>query len=457
MDRTLQTQAINAAIVNISGRQRMLSQRSALFCMRLVCSQDAAECETLRQALREIVALMEQSHSGLIYGNVQLNLPGHPSAIVRSMYFEPPLNLDQQVKSYLANVSALLDDRELTLDNPKLKIIIDAASTALLTALNKVVSQYQRESEAEQQLISAQQFELYQQSCSAAETAQNQAKQLQQALVDLHQAQTKLIQSEKMSSLGQLVAGVAHEINNPATFIRANLPHLQENVINLLEILHLYQKHCSVPIAEIEAQSEKIDLEFLQTDLPKILTSLRSGVDRIDQIVLSLRNFSRMDEADCKIVDIHDGIESTLLMLQHRLQKSSAISVIKNYGILPPVECFASSLNQVFFQLLTNAIDALEASPNPAQITIQTQKIDPEWVEITIADNGSGIPKSIQQQIFDPFFTTKPIGEGTGMGLAICYQIIVEKHRGKIVCSSTPDVETIFVIQIPTVQRSCDL
>jgi len=290
--------------------------------------------------------------------------------------------------------------------------------------------------------------------------------ELKTALKELQRTQAQMIQSEKMSSLGQLVAGVAHEINNPVSFIHGNLAHVQEYTRNLLDFLQLYQQHYPHPVDEIQAEAGEIDLEFIQEDLPKMLSSMQTGTARIRNIVLSLRNFSRIDEVDIKAVNIHEGIDSTLMILQHRLKASSErpeIQVIKNYASLPLVECYAGPLNQVFMNILSNAIDALEESnarrkyqeikENPSQITIRTSAIDAEWVEIAIVDNGSGISKEIKQRIFDPFFTTKPIGKGTGMGLSISYQIVTEKHGGKLDCFSILGEGTEFAIEIPVRQK----
>ncbi len=255
---------------------------------------------------------------------------------------------------------------------------------------------------------------------------------------------------ESHTSLGQLVAGVAHEINNPVNFIHGNLDYVQEYTQDLLAFVQLYQQHYPNPAAEIQTVTEDIDLEFLQEDLPKMLSSMKVGTDRIRQIVLSLRNFSRIDEAEFKSVDIHEGIDSTLMILQHRLKakpEQPEIEVIKDYGSVPPVECYAGQLNQVFMNILVNAIDALEENnakltyqeiqDNPSRIKIRTSVINSTWLEIAIADNGVGISKELQQRIFDPFFTTKPIGKGTGMGMSISYQIVTEKHSGILECIST--------------------
>lgn len=321
--------------------------------------------------------------------------------------------------------------------------------------------------------IAIDQAELYKQSRIAAQTAQEKAQQLEETLQELQATQAQLVQIEKMSSLGQLVAGIAHEINNPVNFIHGNITHASNYAQDLLHLVELYQQHYPQPVAEIAEEIEAIDLEFLCQDLPKLLASMKIGTDRIRQIVLSLRNFSRLDEAEMKAVDIHEGIDNTLLLLRHRLKAKPdhpEIQVIKEYSNLPLVDCYPGQLNQVFMNLLANAIDALEEgllrgqggqtsisaffpdqqSQTPT-IRIRTE-IKDDVVLVCIADNGIGMTEDVRQKIFDPFFTTKSVGKGTGMGLSISYKIIVEKHQGKIKCISAPGQGTEFIVAIPQQQ-----
>lgn len=342
--------------------------------------------------------------------------------------------------------------------------------------------------------------------------------QLEQALKQLQNAQAQLVQKEKMASLGQLIAGVAHEINNPASFIYGNIYLASEYSQDLLHLIKLYQKYYPNPATEINQELERIEPDFVATDFPKLIASMKEGAHRISNIVLSLRNFSRLDEAELKRVDIHEGIDNSLLILQHRLKQQSKrpeIQVIKEYGELPLIKCYPGQLNQVFLNILNNAIDALDGlnrdillakrqninqdisdhlpncthsssvsiSPHLAVavsdannndtktsdneqtnnlqpvtpcICIRTEAVADNKVIIRFIDNGSGISIGNQSRIFDPFFTTKPPGEGTGLGLSISYQIVVEKHKGQLNCNSTPSQGTELVIELPITQEIKD-
>ena len=291
---------------------------------------------------------------------------------------------------------------------------------------------------------------------------QEQTQELQATLEKLKATQSQLIQTEKMSSLGQLVAGVAHEINNPVNFIHGNLNYIDEYTCGLLELVELYQASSVELLPDIQDKLEELDLAFLSADIPKILQSMRMGTERIRDIVLSLRNFSRLDEAELKKVDIHEGIDSTLTILQNRLRATSnrpEIQVVKNYEKLPLINCCAGQLNQVFMNIISNGLDAIEESdrqicpkadrPKTGEIWITTEVVDREWIKIRMADNGIGISETIRSRLFDPFFTTKPVGQGTGLGLAVAHQIVVEKHGGAIEVNSRSGGGTEFAIALP--------
>jgi len=287
----------------------------------------------------------------------------------------------------------------------------------------------------------------------AEERARQKATELESALQELRRTQAQMIQTEKMSSLGQLVAGVAHEINNPVNFIFGNLSHADEYAQDLINIIELYQQYYPDPVPEIQGEIAERDLEFIKEDLPQIISSMQIGAERIAHIVRSLRNFSRLDESELKVVDIHEGIDSTLVILQSQLQD---IKLIEEYGQLPKVKCYAGELNQVFMHILTNAIDAISSAKSQGEksdwtptITISTKVTDASSVQIMIADNGPGMSEEVQAKIFDPFFTTKPVGSGTGLGLSTSYSIVVKHHGGKLSCISAPGAGTSFAIEIP--------
>jgi signal transduction histidine kinase len=304
------------------------------------------------------------------------------------------------------------------------------------------------------------------------QASQASLEERQAALNKLQHAQAQLVQTEKMSSLGQLVAGLAHEINNPMNFIYGNLKHLQDYAEDLLATVKVYRQHAP----DIDQQLlpiEPDELEFIAQDTVQILQSMQIGATRICDIVSSLRNFSRLDEAKSKEGNIHDGIDNSLMILRYRLERNDrrpAINVIKNYETLPPIECCHGQLNQVFMNLLINAIDAIDlhgydpkdCDPNeqPPQIEIRTRAVDQSEIQISISDNGPGIPEELKSRLFDPFFTTKPIGQGTGLGLAISHEIIVQQHQGAITIDSELGCGTTFTITLPrypTIYPSCNV
>jgi len=311
------------------------------------------------------------------------------------------------------------------------------------------------------------------------QTLENQVAErtaeLTESVTQLKAAQTQLVQGEKMASLGQLVAGIAHEINNPINFIYGNLRPAEDYIEDLLKFIDCYQTHIPEVPSPVRDCMEQIDLEFLRKDLPQLIRSMKVGADRIRKIVLSLRNFSRLDESELKTADVHEGLDSTLLILQYRLKRhdngSLPITVVKDYGALPQLECYPSQLNQVFMNLLANAIDALEeqlqadqrathaqsthySTEHPPTIHIQTLQQTADRVTIRVSDNGSGIPEELQPKLFDAFFTTKAPGKGTGLGLSISYQLLVEKHHGMLRCQSKPGQGTQFEIELPVRQTA---
>lgn len=318
---------------------------------------------------------------------------------------------------------------------------------------------------------------------------ENREKALEAALLHVQSIQGQLLMAEKMSSLGVLVAGVAHEINNPVSFISGNLEHAENYTAALLHLLKLYEDQAQAENqvntadrrAEIEAWCDNIDLNFIRTDFPCLIKSMKMGSERIKEIVLSLRTFSRHDEAECTFVNIHDGLDSTLVILAHRLKTQPdrpAITVQREYGPIPDIECHAGQLNQVFMNILGNAIDAIEEAWEDTAwkqpelkplrtITIKTQLMEQaspplecspqslqQWLRISIKDSGRGMSEDVRSHIFDPFFTTKPIGQGTGMGLSISYQIITDKHHGRLECFGAEGCSTEFILTIPVTQTA---
>ncbi|MEG4199520.1 PAS domain S-box protein [Microcoleus sp. Pol12A5] len=290
----------------------------------------------------------------------------------------------------------------------------------------------------------------------------SKALELEAAINKLRTTQAQLVQNEKMVSLGQLVAGVAHEINNPVSFIHGNINPARNYTLDLLELIKVYQDYCPNPPAQVLDKINEIDLDYIAEDFPRLFNSMQVGTERIVEIVKSLRNFSRLDESAGKSVNIHEGIDSTLMILQNRLKSHSSpgeIKIVKDYQLLPQIECFPGELNQVFMNILINAIDALEerdkqrsieeCDRHPSTIVIRSYQAAAGFVAVSIADNGRGIPESVRPRLFDPFFTTKPVGKGTGLGLSISHSIIVDRHGGRLSCISTPGEGAEFLIEIP--------
>ncbi len=520
--------AIAVAIDRYWARSELLSRRESLLFGLANQIRNSLELETiLETAVHSIRSLFQidrchflwyRPHESESYGEVvhEAKTSSLPSHIGRYEMTQVRLSAKRLLNQQIVQV-----DEVETLKNPRLrKLLLNMGYTSLLSIPIKTRAEEigviscghctgprpWDDSEVEllqavvaQLAIAIDQAELYAEARQAASDAQAKAQELERTLNQLRTTQAQLVQSEKMSSLGQLVAGIAHEINNPVNFIHGNLAYGSAYMYDLLNLLLLYREHYPNPPTAIAEQADLINIDFIVSDLPKLLASMQRGTDRIRTIVQSLQKFSRADEANMKRVDVHEGIESTLLILQHRLKekgKTPEIKLFKEYGNLPAVECYPGELNQVFMNILINAIEALNPSdialqeqrallvPNSSPaITIRTMLLEGsessnlaedslcqlaegdrnirgkeppqqscQRVVIQICDNGPGMTEAVKSRLFDPFFTTKPVGQGSGLGLSISYQIIVEHHQGILTCTSAPGKGTEFWIEIPIVQ-----
>ncbi|MGD2181598.1 ATP-binding protein [Lusitaniella coriacea] len=465
-DRIAITRKINAAVINISGRQRMLSQRAALYGLQLVCARDTDGQISLRKELIDVLNLMEKSHNALLKGDAEMQLPGNCSPKLYTIYYEAPFYLDRQIRNFIqaGRNLAYAPQTELSQNNSHLKQLISASSHSLLQALDIAVSQYQREKEEQELAIDCYQAELYEKSQTATAVTQAKAQELGHTLNQLKKAKMQLIQAEKMSDLGQLVAGVAHEINNPLNFISGNLGYAQRYAMDILNILKLYQNAFPQATPDIQEAIEEIELDFVCEDLLQILNSMESGTQRIQDIVLSLRNFSRLDDTQTQQVDIRELLDNTFRILRYRLKHNQCdreIKIVTEYRSFSQViDCYPGQLSQVFMNLMGNAIDALEMKGKIFQsirekptIWVRTEIEKENTILIRILDNGIGMSEETKAKLFQPFFTTKSLGKGTGLGLSISQQIIVERHRGSLDCHSQLQQGTEFIVKIP-VQRS---
>ncbi len=460
----------DAIIINLSGRQRMLSQRISKTILQLQIATQTAQTITIPQdELAQAYKQFDQTLIGLKIGKTVTGSDGKPVFI--------PAMQNTKIKNLLTQSEAIWNPYKLKIEpiiSSRNKIpqqsLQDAIAYSnknnlqLLNLMNQITTEQQNISNNRTYTLQIIQtaglclalinfFILLFHTLKNLTISDNK---IQEALEEIEKTQIQLIQKEKMCSLGQLVAGIAHELNNSINFIHPNLPHLHQYMTDLLQLVELYEKYHFKVDKEIEIKilTKLIDLDFIKSDLPKVIKSMEIGTSRSRDIVLSLRTFSHLGETEIKKVDIHKNIDSILMILHSQFHKqldSPAIEIIKKYDDLPLIECYAAKLNQAFLNILTNAIDALETKQlveNP-QISITTKLVESNFILIAIADNGIGIPKENQQRIFDPFFTTKPVGKGTGLGLSITYQIIVEEHKGKIRCFSSPEKGTEFQIEIP--------
>jgi two-component system, NtrC family, sensor kinase len=460
----------DAIVINLAGRQRMLSQRISKTILQLqIATQTGQPITNPQNELAQAYKQFDETLIGLNKGKTVTGSNGKPVFLpaMKNTKIKYLLSQAQTVwNPYKVKIEPVISSKN-KISPLSLQDVIAYSyqnNLQLLDLMNQITTEQQNISDQRTYTLQIIQtgglfLALINFCILLFHTLKNLTisdNKIQAALNEIEKTQVQLIQQEKMVSLGQLVAGIAHEINNSINFIHPNLPHLQNNMADLLKLIELYEKYYLKADKEIEIKifTKLIDLDFIKSDLPKVIKSMEVGTTRIRDVVVSMRTFSHLGEAEIKTVNLHQDIDSILMILQYRCHKkldSPAIEIIKKYDNLPPINCYAAKLNQVFLNVLTNAIDALDAKQllNKPQISITTTLLENNYVLISIIDNGIGIPIQNQQRIFDPFFTTKLIGKGTGLGLSISYQIVVEEHKGKIRCFSHPEKGTEFQIEIP--------
>lgn len=400
------------------------------------------------------------SEANLIFSDIEKDQP--QIAGQRMAYMDQTYHHINQLLNNLRHNINTIQYQELIRQQDSLNTLryCELAIAIVLTLMIASITLYGHKLACRMQISLKEREKAFKQLKQVEASLREQTEKLEYSFAELKTMQSRLVESEKMSALGVMVAGIAHEINNPINFIHGNLRHAEEYCKDLLSLVNLYQDQHYGPDSRIQDKIDEIDVEFIQEDFPKLLDSMQSGTARIREIVKSLRTFSRLDEAEFKEANLHEGINSTLLILNNRLKGRpgfNSINVVKHYGIIPFIDCYPGQLNQVFMNVLSNAIDALEECGKQKiqpTITIHTEVLENHSVCIRISDNGSGMPESIISKIFDPFFTTKSVGKGTGLGLSISYKIVVENHRGQIRCHSILGRGTEFIIEIPILQSS---
>lgn len=456
LDKIKDSPNFQLSIINLSGRQRMLLQRTALFCFQLVCSRNKKEQEAWRVKLINTIDTMEKSHHSLIEGDDNKNIPRLDSEQIKKIYFEPPLKLDQKMRLYIERVRLFcrLSSEQITLDNFYFNEIQNAAFHDLLSALEFVVHYYENKIAFQFSRMYEKQEDISKKIIITMAVNEAQSQQIEQLIAEQKKLKSKVIHTEKMASIGELLSGITHEINNPMNCIAHNIVFVRQYTNDILSLLNYYLDSYPSPLPNIDKLAEEIDIDFVIKDLAQILDIIEISSKRILDLIYTINNFSRRDNLKMQPFNINQIIDDTLKILNYRIlqdSKCSEIEIIKEYTDLPLVQCYGGQINQVFMNILSNAIDVLDKQLNRRTIKVHTESTSNESVIIRIIDNGPGMSETVKARIFEPFFTTKPVGKGTGLGLAISQTIIVQNHCGTIDCISHPGKGTEFKIELPII------